>query len=62
MDRTSDISEIDKAKKLICEYFTLHGEEELYLDAIADELGLDFKVTIRAIRELVAEKKLEEVE
>ncbi|MHC1599323.1 MAG: hypothetical protein ACXQS5_00655 [Candidatus Methanospirareceae archaeon] len=52
---------IEEAKKEILEYYEKHKDEVIYPDDIADELGLDLKITVKAVEELTEEGKLEEV-
>ncbi len=59
-----DVEDIpfEKAKKKIYEYYKTHENEAVYPDEVADELGLDLKVTIEAVEELLKEDRLEVIE
>jgi len=52
---------VEKAKEEILEYYEKHKDEEIYPDDVADELGLDLKITVKAVEELTEEGKLEGV-
>lgn len=62
--RIIDVKDIpfEEAKKKIHENYKTHENEAVYPDEIADELGLDLKITMRAVEELLKEDKLEVVE
>lgn len=62
--RIIDVKDIpfEDAKKKIHGYYKAHDNEAVYPDEIADELGLDLKVTMRAVEELLKENKLEVAE
>lgn len=49
---------IEKAKKMIVKY--METNDVIYPDDIADELGLDLKITIEAVNELIKEGKVKE--
>jgi hypothetical protein len=49
---------IEKAKEMIMKYMDTH--DIIYPDDIADELGLDLKITIEAVNELIKEGKVKE--
>ncbi len=52
---------VEEAKREILEYCDKHKGEIFYPDDVADELGLDLKITVEATEELMNEGKLEEV-
>ena len=52
--------EIKETKKKLLEYYKKHEGESIYPDEVAYELGLDLKVAMEAVEELVEEGKLEE--
>ena len=52
---------VGEAKEKILEYYKKHEGESIYPDDVADELGLDLKVAMQAVEELINEGKLEEV-
>ena len=54
---TREVS-IEEAKKMIMEYMKTH--DIAYPDDIADELGLDLKVAVEAVNELIKEGKVKE--
>lgn len=54
---TREVS-MEEAKRLILEYMGAH--DIAYPDDIADELGLDLKVAIEAVSELITEGKIKE--
>lgn len=51
---------IQEVKKMIMEYMQSH--ETAYPDDIADELGLDLKITVEAVNQLMKESKITERE
>jgi len=53
-------NKIREAKTKLLEYYKKHEGESIYPDEAADELGLDLKVAMEAVEELVKEGKLEE--
>lgn len=59
-----DVEDIpfEKAKKKIYEYYRIHENEAVYPDEVADELGLDLRVTMKAVEELLKEDRIEVVE
>lgn len=54
---TRDVS-IEEAKRMIMEYMESH--DVAYPDDIADEMGLDLKVAVEAVNELIKEGKIKE--
>jgi len=52
---------VGEAKEKILEYYKKHEGESIYPDDVADELGLDLKIVMQAVEELINEGKLEEV-
>ena len=54
---------VEEAKEKILEYYKnkKHEGESIYPDDVADELGLDLKIVMQAVEELINEGKLEEV-
>jgi len=52
---------VEEAKEKILEYYKKHEGESVYPDDVADELGLDLKIVMQAVEELINEGKLEEV-
>lgn len=54
---TRDVS-VDEAKRMVMEYMETH--DIVYPDDVADELGLDLKVTVEAVNELIKEGKVKE--
>ncbi len=62
--RVIDVKDVpfDEAKNMIYDYYKTHKTEMIYPDEVADELGLDLKVTMKAVEELFEEGKLEEAE
>jgi hypothetical protein len=56
---TREVS-IEEAKKMIAEYMETH--DTAYPDDIADDLGLDLKVAVESVRQLVEEGKVMERE
>lgn len=52
---------VEEAKREILEYCDKHKGEIFYPDDVADELGLDLKITVEATEELMKEGKVEEV-
>lgn len=59
-----DVEDIpfEKVKEKIYEYYKIYENEAVYPDEVADELGLDLKVTMEAVEELLKEDRLEVVE
>ena len=51
---------IKEAKEKLLEFYKKHEGESIYPDEAADELGLDLKVAMEAVEELIEEGKLEE--
>ena len=49
-----------EAKEKLLEYYKKHEGTSIYPDEAAHELGLDLKVAMEAVEELVEEGKLEE--
>lgn len=58
-----DVEDIpfEKAKEKSYEYYKTHENEVIYPDEVTDELGLDLKVTMKAVEELLKDR-LEVVE
>jgi len=56
----SEKDKIREAKEKLLEYYKEHEGESIYPDEAAYELGLDLKVAIEAVEELIEEGKLEE--
>ena len=52
---------VEEAKEKNLEYYKKHEGESIYPDDVADELGLDLKIVMQAVEELINEGKLEEV-
>jgi hypothetical protein len=50
-----------ETKDLLIEFYQRHRGESIYPDDVACELGLDLKVTMQAVRELIKEGRIEEV-
>jgi hypothetical protein len=50
---------VEEAKEKIQKYYLDHAGDYIYPDEVADELGLDLKVAIRAVNELLSEGSLE---
>ena len=50
----------EEAKEKLLEYYKKHEGKSIYPDEAADELGLDLKIAMEAVEELVEEGKLEE--
>ena len=50
-----------ETKDLLIEFYQRHRGESIYPDEVACELGLDLKVTMQAVRELIREGRIEEV-
>ena len=57
---TKKIQTKEEAKKKLLEYYKEHEGESIYPDEAAHELGLDLKVAMEAVEELIKEGKLEE--
>lgn len=59
--RVIDIREvtIEEAKRMIYEYLEGHNSQSIYPSEVADELGLDLEIAVKAIDELLGEEKLE---
>jgi len=51
---------IKEAKEKLLEFYKKHEGESIYPDEAVDELGLDLKVAMEAVEELIEEGKLEE--
>ena len=52
---------LGETKDLLFEFYQRHRGESIYPDDVACELGLDLKVTMQAVRELIKEGRIEEV-
>ncbi|HNX40629.1 MAG TPA: hypothetical protein PKK11_08590 [Methanothrix sp.] len=52
---------LSEIKDLLFEYYQRHRDESIYPDDAACELGLDLKMTMQAVKELIHEGKIEEV-
>lgn len=50
-----------ETKDLLIEFYQRHRGESVYPDDAACELGLDLKVTMQAVKELIREGRIEEV-
>jgi len=61
--RVIDVKDVpfDDAKNMIYDYYKTH-KTIIYPDEVADELGLDLKIAMKAVEELFEEGKLEEAE
>ncbi|MDI6886772.1 MAG: hypothetical protein QMD22_10645, partial [archaeon] len=53
---------LEEARKRILKYYEEHRGESIFPDDVADELGLDLKITMRIVEELIKEGKLKEAE
>jgi DNA-binding MarR family transcriptional regulator len=51
---------VEEARGKILEYYKEHEGESIYPDDVADELGLDLKITMQAVKELMKEGSLKE--
>ncbi|MBN1762269.1 MAG: hypothetical protein JW878_04220 [Methanomicrobia archaeon] len=51
---------VEEAREKIFEYYKEHEGESIYPDDVADELGLDLKITMQAVKELMKEGSLKE--
>jgi hypothetical protein len=51
---------VEEAKEAIQRYYDEHEGESIYPDNAADKLGLDLKITMQAVEELIKAGKLEE--
>ena len=49
-----------ETKDLLMDFYQSHRGEAIYPDDIACELGLDLKIAMQAIKELIYEGRLEE--
>lgn len=56
-----EIPKTDETKDLLIEFYQRHRGESVYPDDAACELGLDLKVTMQAVKELIREGRIEEV-
>ena len=56
----SEKDKIREAKEKLLEYYKKHKSKSIYPDEVAHELGLDLKVAMEAVEELIKEGKLEE--
>jgi len=56
----SEKNKIREAKEKLLEYYKKHKDKSIYPDEAAHELGLDLKVAMEAVEELIKEGKLEE--
>jgi hypothetical protein len=58
-----DINEnpLSETKDLLIKFYQRHRGESIYPDDVACELGLDLKVTMQAVKELIREGRIEEV-
>lgn len=52
---------LGETKDLLIEFYQRHRGESIYPDDAACELGLDLKVTMQAVKELIREGRIEEV-
>ncbi len=50
-----------ETKDLLIEFYQRHKGESIYPDDVAYELGLDLRVTMQAVKELIREGRIEEV-
>ena len=57
---TKKIQTKEEAKKKLLEYYKEHEGESIYPDEVAHELGLDLKIAMEAVEELIKEGNLEE--
>ena len=51
---------MEEAKEELQRYYEGHKGESFYPDNAADQLGLDLKITMQAVEELIKTGKLEE--
>jgi predicted Rossmann fold nucleotide-binding protein DprA/Smf involved in DNA uptake len=58
-----DINErsLSETKDLLIEFYQTHRGESIYPDDVACELGLDLRITMQAVKELLHEGRIEEV-
>ncbi|MHC1687492.1 MAG: hypothetical protein AB9879_07255 [Methanothrix sp.] len=56
-----DDKPLGETKDLLVEFYQRHRGESIYPDDVACELGLDLKVTMQAVKELIQEGRIEEV-
>jgi len=52
---------LSETKDLLIEFYQRHRGESIYPDDVACELGLDLKITMQAVKELIREGRIEEV-
>lgn len=52
---------LGETKDLLIEFYQRHKGESIYPDDVACELGLDLRVTMQAVKELIREGRIEEV-
>lgn len=52
---------LGETKDMIVEYYLAHRGEAIYPDDAANELGLDLRATMKAVKELIREGRIEEV-
>ncbi|VVB69568.1 Uncharacterised protein [uncultured archaeon] len=56
-----DDRSLDETKDLLIEFYEQHRGEAIYPDDAACELGLDLKVTMQAVKELIRDGRIREV-
>jgi len=52
---------LSDTKELLIGFYEAHRGESIYPDDVASELGLDLKLTMQAVRELIREGRIGEV-
>jgi len=52
---------LSETKELLIGFYQAHGDKAIYPDDVATELGLDLKLTMQAVRDLIREGKIGEV-
>lgn len=52
---------LGETKEMVMGYYLAHRGEAIYPDDVANELGLDLKVTMNAVKDLIGEGRIEEV-
>jgi hypothetical protein len=52
---------LGETKNMIIDFYQAHRGNAIYPDDVANELGLDLKITMQAVKELMREGKIEEV-
>lgn len=52
---------LSETKELLIGFYKAHRDKAIYPDDVATELGLDLKLTMQAVRELIREGKIGEV-